>query len=55
MFGDYLNDLDMLGRAGLSFAMANAHPDLLARARFIAPPNTEGGVVTTLHRLLAID
>lgn len=52
VFGDYLNDLDMFDHAGLSFAMANAHPDLLEAARFVAPANTEHGVVTTLRRLL---
>lgn len=52
VFGDYLNDLDMFDHAQLSFAMANAHPDLLARARFTAPSNLEGGVITTLSHLL---
>lgn len=51
-FGDYHNDLQMLDAAGISFAMANAHPDVVARARFVAPANTEHGVVATLHRLL---
>lgn len=47
-FGDYLNDLEMLDAAELSFAMANAHPDVLARARHQAPANTDNGVVRTL-------
>lgn len=51
-FGDYLNDLELLEAAGLSFAMANAHPDLLARARYRAPANTENGVVATVERML---
>jgi Cof subfamily protein (haloacid dehalogenase superfamily) len=54
-FGDYLNDLELLDAAGLSFAMANAHPQVLARARAIAPSNAEGGVVTVLAELLAAD
>jgi len=54
-FGDYLNDLEMLDAAELSFAMANAHPDVLARARFVAPAHTEDGVVRTLAGLLALD
>lgn len=53
-FGDYLNDLDLLDAAGLSFAMANAHPEVLARARAVAPANTAGGVVTVLAQLLAV-
>ncbi|MDH2443519.1 Cof-type HAD-IIB family hydrolase [Amnibacterium sp. CER49] len=53
-FGDYLNDLEMLDAADYSFAMANAHPDVLRRARYVAPANTEHGVVTTLRRLLGV-
>ncbi len=51
-FGDYLNDLEMLDAATWSFAMANAHPEVLARAAAIAPANTEHGLITTLGRLL---
>ncbi len=51
-FGDYHNDLELLDAAGYSFAMANGHPDVHARARYIAPPNTEAGVVTVLRELL---
>ena len=54
-FGDYLNDLEMLDAADLSFAMANAHPDVLARARHTAPSNLDHGVITTLHARLAGD
>ncbi len=52
VFGDYLNDLEMIDAAELSFAMANAHPEVLARARYRAPANTENGVITTLVDLL---
>lgn len=52
-FGDYLNDLQMLDAATHSYAMANAHPDVIARARHLAPANTEGGVVTVLRALLS--
>lgn len=52
VFGDYLNDLEMLDEADASFAMANAHPDVLARARYRAPSNADHGVITTLTRLL---
>ncbi|WP_246169440.1 Cof-type HAD-IIB family hydrolase [Actinotalea subterranea] len=51
-FGDHLNDLEMLDAAGLSFAMANAHPDVRARARYLAPSNRERGVTRTLAALL---
>ncbi|WP_460775955.1 Cof-type HAD-IIB family hydrolase [Microbacterium sp. GXF7504] len=52
VFGDYLNDLEMMDAAAHSFAMANAHPDVAARARFRAPANTEHGVIRVLERLL---
>lgn len=51
-FGDYLNDLDMMDVAELSFAMADAHPELLARARFTAPSHRDHGVVTVIERLI---
>ena len=51
-FGDYHNDLELLDAAGHSFAMANAHPDVLARARYVAPANTDAGVATVLDQLL---
>lgn len=51
-FGDYLNDLELLDAADLSFAMANAHPEVLARARFRAPSHVDEGVITTIRRLL---
>ena len=51
-FGDYLNDLEMLDAADWSFAMANAHPDVLERARYVAPSHREQGVITTLVSLL---
>ncbi|MBS46096.1 MAG: HAD family hydrolase [Nocardioides sp.] len=51
-FGDYLNDLEMLDAAGQSYAMANAHPQVLARARHRAPSNADQGVLVVLRRLL---
>ncbi len=51
-FGDYLNDLEMLDAATWSFAMANAHPEVLARAAAIAPSNAEQGMLTVLEELL---
>ncbi|MBC7291428.1 MAG: HAD family phosphatase [Actinotalea sp.] len=54
-FGDYLNDLQMLEAAELSFAMANAHPEVLDRARYVAPAHTEDGVVRTVAGLLGLD
>ncbi|MEO6283601.1 MAG: HAD family hydrolase [Dyadobacter sp.] len=51
VFGDYLNDLEMLTKAHYSYAMANAHPDIKKIARFIAKSNDENGVVEVLSEL----
>lgn len=53
-FGDHLNDVEMLEAAGLSFAMAGAHPDLAAVARFVAPPHTANGVTRVLAAMLGL-
>ncbi|MGY0489279.1 Cof-type HAD-IIB family hydrolase [Streptomyces sp. WG-D5] len=55
VFGDYRNDLEMLDAADWSYAMANAHPDVLARARLRAPANTDNGVVRTVRDVLGLD
>ncbi|MEV7127713.1 Cof-type HAD-IIB family hydrolase [Streptomyces sp. NPDC093260] len=52
VFGDYLNDLEMLDAAEWSFAMANAHPEVVRRARHLAPSNNDDGVLRTIARLL---
>lgn len=51
-FGDFHNDLGMLAAAEHSFAVTNAHPDVLAAARYIAPSNADGGVLTTIRAIL---
>ncbi len=51
-FGDWLNDRELIGAADWSFAMANAHPEIAASARFLAPNNEEAGVVQVLNHLL---
>lgn len=53
-FGDFPNDLEMMDAAEYSFAMDNAHPDLRARARYVAPPNSENGVVRTISAVLGL-
>ncbi|MFT3714470.1 MAG: Cof-type HAD-IIB family hydrolase [Gordonia sp. (in: high G+C Gram-positive bacteria)] len=53
VFGDYLNDLQMLDAADRSYAMANAHPEVRARATHLAPSNDDEGVVQVLRRLLS--
>jgi Cof subfamily protein (haloacid dehalogenase superfamily) len=54
-FGDYLNDLALLDAAEHSYAMGNAHPDVLARARHRAPSNARDGVVRVLREVLGLD
>lgn len=54
-FGDYFNDLGMLAAARWSFAMDNAHPDVRATARFVAPGNNANGVVRTVAASLGLD
>lgn len=45
VFGDYLNDLEMMETGFYSYAMQNAHPDLKKAARFEAPGNDQNGVI----------
>lgn len=47
-FGDMPNDLAMLAWAGTSYAMADAHPDVLATASHVAPPHDDDGVARVL-------
>ncbi len=43
-FGDMPNDLPMLGWAGTSWAVANAHPDVLAAVDHVTAANDDDGV-----------
>ncbi|MGN6160709.1 MAG: Cof-type HAD-IIB family hydrolase [Marmoricola sp.] len=52
-FGDMPNDLDMLGWAGTSYAMANAHPTVTAVATHRTASNDEDGVAVVIETLLA--
>lgn len=54
VFGDFLNDLSMMDAADWSFAMENAHPQLRERARYVAPSNTDNGVVRTISAALGL-
>lgn len=51
-FGDMPNDLPLLAWAGTSYAMANAHPTLLAATALVAPANDEDGVAQIIEKLL---
>ena len=54
VFGDFLNDLEMMDAATYSFAMANAHPLLKERAGWVAPTNNANGVVRTIRTVLGL-
>ena len=53
VFGDYLNDLEMMKEGYFSYAMENAHADVKAAARFITASNEENGGRQVLESLLA--
>lgn len=53
VFGDYLNDLEMMGQAYYSYAMSNAHPSVKDASRFMAASNEENGVGEVLKQVLA--
>ncbi|MGN9837654.1 HAD family hydrolase [Nonomuraea sp. H19] len=50
-FGDMPNDLPMLSWAGTSYAVANAHPDVLAAVDHITAANNDDGVAQVLEKL----
>ncbi|MFJ9540038.1 Cof-type HAD-IIB family hydrolase [Streptomyces sp. NPDC101225] len=52
-FGDMPNDVEMLTWAGRSFAMGNAHPDVVAAASGRTVANNDDGVAVVIERMLA--
>ncbi len=50
--GDGENDRELLDWASFGVAVANAHPDVLARADLVVPPVQEEGVATLLEAYL---
>lgn len=52
VFGDYNNDLEMMSQAHFSFAMENAHPNVLAAANYKTSSNENAGVEKMLGELL---
>ena len=55
VFGDYLNDLEMMDYAYHSYAMENAHDDLKKVSRYIAKKNTEDGVIEKIKEVIKIN
>ncbi|MFE9677702.1 HAD hydrolase family protein [Streptomyces sp. NPDC006259] len=52
-FGDMPNDVEMLTWAGRSYAMGNAHPDVIAAASGQTVANNDDGVAVVVERLIA--
>ncbi|WP_217207684.1 HAD-IIB family hydrolase [Streptomyces sp. AC550_RSS872] len=52
-FGDMPNDVEMLTWAGQSYAMGNAHPDVIAAASGRTVANNDDGVAVVIEQLLA--
>ncbi|CAG7651349.1 HAD-IIB family hydrolase [Actinacidiphila bryophytorum] len=52
-FGDMPNDLAMLGWAGTSYAVANAHPAVLAATTRRTAANEDDGVARVIERIVA--
>lgn len=52
-FGDMPNDVEMLTWAGQSYAMGNAHPDVIAAASGRTVANNDDGVAVVVERILA--
>ncbi|MFL4905499.1 Cof-type HAD-IIB family hydrolase [Streptomyces sp. MMS24-I2-30] len=52
-FGDMPNDVEMLTWAGRSYAMGNAHPDVIAAASGRTDGNNDDGVAAVIERMLA--
>jgi hypothetical protein len=52
-FGDMPNDVEMLTWAGRSYAMGNAHPDVIAAASGQTVANNDDGVAVVIERLVA--
>lgn len=52
VFGDYLNDLEMMKVAKHSYAMKNAHPEIIEASNFVTShDNNDNGVLRTIESL----
>lgn len=54
VFGDYLNDLEMMDSAYHSYAMENAHEDIKKAARFMTKSNDEDGVIFKIKEVIGL-
>ncbi len=53
VIGDYHNDIEMMQQAEFTFAMKNAHQDILNIAKYTTESNTNFGVEKVLQQILA--
>jgi Cof subfamily protein (haloacid dehalogenase superfamily) len=53
--GDQYNDLEMLAAVGHGVAMPSAPAEVLAVARYVAPPVTEEGAAQMIERLVLVE
>ena len=52
VFGDFLNDMEMMKSGKYSYAMKNAHPEILKASAFVTQhDNNENGVMETITQL----
>lgn len=52
VFGDYLNDMEMMSAGQYSYAMKNAHPKIIEAASYVTRyTNNENGVLATIKEL----
>ncbi len=51
--GDDLSDLELIQRSRYGVAMGNAHPEVLAAARYVTAGNDDDGAALVLEALLA--
>ena len=54
VFGDGLNDIELMTRAIWSFAMRNAFDETKQAARFITGTNDDDAVMTTIAQVLSL-
>ena len=52
VFGDQMNDVEMLRQAYYSFAVANARPEVIKEARFLADSNRGKGPLKIMKLFL---
>ena len=52
VFGDNLNDIEMLTNAGTSYAVSNARPEVIHAAKYTCAPSWESGVLHILKEFL---